>query len=100
MTVALIAVAAVAAFVAWEFWGWYRLRHVPGPLSFSLSIIPFARVSASGKMNIHCKAMIDKYGKLYPGGSTPVLVSAACLGEPSADANDPMHRRLGSGRPQ
>jgi hypothetical protein len=53
-------------FVAHRFWIWYRLSHVPGPLSASLWKGWMLRHTLSGRMNLELKKVCDQYGEL-PG---------------------------------
>lgn len=63
LTLAILGgIGTVSGLAAWEFWLWCRLRHVPGPLSYALSIFPLARVCSSGKMSVLTKSLLDKYG--------------------------------------
>lgn len=51
-------------FVAYRFWIWYRLSHVPGPLSASLWKGWMLRHTLSGRMNLELKKVCDQYGEL------------------------------------
>jgi hypothetical protein len=51
-------------FAAHRFWIWYRLSHVPGPLSASLWKGWMLRHTLSGRMNLELKKVCDQYGEL------------------------------------
>jgi hypothetical protein len=55
--------ALCALFVAHRFWIWYRLSHVPGPLSASLWKGWMLRHTLSGRMNLELKQVCDQYGE-------------------------------------
>jgi hypothetical protein len=55
--------ALCALFVAHRFWIWYRLSHVPGPLSASLWKGWMLRHTLSGRMNLELKTVCDQYGE-------------------------------------
>lgn len=58
-----LAIALCAALVARQFWVWYRLSHIPGPFSASLSKGWLLRHTLSGRMNLELKKACDQYGE-------------------------------------
>jgi hypothetical protein len=65
---AVLAVSLTILFVTYEitqtFRSWYRLRHIEGPFSASLSKWWLNRAIPSGKMHLRFWEVCNKYGKL------------------------------------
>lgn len=53
---------AVVAYAAHTAWVWYRLRHIPGPLLYSLSSLPLLRCNLSGRSHAVLNDLTNKYG--------------------------------------
>ncbi|KAK2000903.1 cytochrome P450 [Colletotrichum falcatum] len=61
----------------WYIRSWYRLRHIPGPLLNSVSIVPMNIVTLGGKLSFKLKDLGDKYGPLVRVGPNEVLFGDA-----------------------
>jgi hypothetical protein len=76
-----ISLTLLLAFVAGRVWSWYRLRHIPGPLSASLWKGWMLRHNMSGRMNLALKDVCDQYGEfdIYDLSSSSVMTNLLCL---------------------
>ena len=53
---------AVVVYVAHTASVWYRLRHIPGPLLYSLSSLPLLKCNLSGHSHAVLNDLTKKYG--------------------------------------
>ncbi|KAM7213033.1 cytochrome P450 monooxygenase lolP1 [Rhypophila decipiens] len=72
LTISVVAFSLVVLLLE-EIRSWYRLKHIPGPLSMAISKFPMARMAATGKQSIHLRELGDKYGPLFRVGPNEVL---------------------------
>ncbi|KAK3934715.1 cytochrome P450, partial [Diplogelasinospora grovesii] len=77
-TLILIAAAcAVSVLLASEFRSWFRLRHVPGPFWYSVSIFPLNKLTRAGKLSFELHELQKKYGPLVRIGPNLVMFGDA-----------------------
>ncbi|KAK2052135.1 cytochrome P450 [Colletotrichum caudatum] len=67
----------MALIVVWYIRSWYRLRHIPGPLLNSISIVPMNIMTLGGKLSFILKDLGDEYGSLVRVGPNEVLFGDA-----------------------
>lgn len=54
----------LAGYLAWTFWQWHRLSHIPGPSIAGFSKIWMVREGLKARQPMSIKKVTDKYGEL------------------------------------
>ncbi|GAP88092.1 putative cytochrome p450 [Rosellinia necatrix] len=60
-------------FIAYSFWSWRRLRHIPGPFLGSVSSFWMVKISLTGAFHQHLRHVSELYGPLVRIGPNELL---------------------------